>query len=277
MKKQRLKNSINKKKLNVKKIKLSKKNQIVIGVVASVVAVALSIVALSAGIRASQLKEYKTKMFRLPRNFTITAHTGCMKTPENSVNSMNAGVANGADIIEFDVNFTEDGTPVLCHDAPKGDELTLEEAFKIVASYKNIQANVDMKSVDNMAEVQQLAIKYGVIDKIFLTGITKDTVATVHKDAPKLKYYLNIDVDKEKNTDREYLSSLVVQVQNCEALGINMNYNNASMELVQAFHTQNLKVSLWTVDDLLDMYDMLSLSPDNITTRNPDELSKIVG
>ncbi len=253
------------------------KKKIAVGIVASVLAVALSIVALSVGIRESQLKEYKNRVFRLPSQFTITAHTGCMKTPENSINSMNAGVANGADIIEFDVNFLEDGTPVLCHDTPKGDEVTLDEAFEYLAKHKNLQANVDMKSVDNMAEVERLAIKHGVIKKIFLTGINIDTVTTVHKDAPKLKYYLNISVDEEKNTDREYLSSLTVQVEKCEALGINMNYKGASAELVQAFHIKNLKVSLWTVDDLLDMYDMLSLSPDNITTRNPDKLSEIVG
>ncbi len=259
------------------KSKVTEKKNVVIKLAVTVTAIVLSVAVLSVAIRDAQIKEYKTKIYTLPRDFTITAHTGCMGTPENSKNSMNAGVANGADIIEFDVNFTDDGTPVLSHDAPTGGELTLAEAFEYLAAHPRLKANVDMKSVENIAEVQRLAIEHGVITRIFLTGITSDTVTTVHNEAPKLKYYLNIDVEKSKNTDAQYLSELVLQVQNCEALGINMNYKNASAELVNAFQLKNLKVSLWTVDDELDMYKMLSLTPNNITTRNPDELSKITG
>ena len=52
----------------------------------------------------------------------ITAHSGCMGTPQNSLASVEKGIACGADFIEVDLNFTEDGTPVLSHDKPKGGE-----------------------------------------------------------------------------------------------------------------------------------------------------------
>ena len=54
----------------------------------------------------------KKPTFTLPHGFTITAHTGCEGTPDNSLDSIRAGVAAGADIVEIDLHFLPDGTPV---------------------------------------------------------------------------------------------------------------------------------------------------------------------
>lgn len=259
-----------------KKSKMNRK-QILVTSAASLIIIALVGTIIYFGVRAVKLNKYEDMNIRLPRRFTITAHTGCMGTEDNSVESMRAGVANGANIIEFDVNFTEDGKPVLAHDEPKGDELGLEVAFEFLSRNKTLQANVDMKSTANMAEVQKLADKYGVTEQIFFTGIGKDDVEAVKKDSPRIPYYLNVDVDKSRNTDDEYLKSLVGEVKKYGAVGINFNYKSASSELIKHFHANMLYVSVWTVDDKFDMYEVLAMSPDNITTRNPDELSEIIG
>ena len=70
---------------------------------------------------------------------------------------------------------------------------------------------------------------------------------------------------------------LVEKVKNAGAIGINFNYKSASKELVEVFHENGLSVSIWTVNNEYNMYKILSFGPDNITTRNPDELSKIIG
>ena len=49
----------------------------------------------------------------LSKEVTITAHSGCMGYPDNSIEAMEAGIAVGANIVEFDLYFTADGTPVL--------------------------------------------------------------------------------------------------------------------------------------------------------------------
>jgi glycerophosphoryl diester phosphodiesterase len=66
-------------------------------------------------------------------------------------------------------------------------------------------------------------------------------------------------------------------VKNAGAMGINFKYTSASKELVDVFHENGLLVSIWTVDDENNMYKILSFGPDNITTRNPDKLAKIIG
>ena len=228
------------------------------------------------GARTMKLNEYKNAKFNLPEGFTITAHTGCMNTAENSLDSIKKGIENGANIVEFDLYFTKDGEPVLAHDEPKGNEVTLDEAFAYLYQFEGVRANVDIKTVDALEKVYPLAKQNSVEHIIFYTGVKDEFVDAVKKNSPEFEYYLNVDVDKSKNTDKEYILSLVEKVKKAGAIGINFNYKNASKELVDIFHENDLLVSIWTVDSEYNMYKILSFGPDNITTRHPDKLSAIV-
>ena len=94
--------------------------------VLSLIGVAVLASGIFFSIRQYKINEFKKNGGDLPVNFTFTAHTGCMGTDDNSIQSIEVAVANGADIVEFDLNFTDDGEPVLAHDAPKGGEVTLD-------------------------------------------------------------------------------------------------------------------------------------------------------
>lgn len=210
----------------------------------------------------------------LPKDFTITAHTGCMKTEENSLESFKSGIENGANIVEFDLYFTKNGEPVLSHNEPVGGEVSLDEAFEYLSEFKNIGINVDVKTCDALEKVYPTAQKYGVGDRIFYTGVKDEFVEPVRQNSPEVKYFLNMSVKKSK--DKEYLMSLVEKVKNAGAIGINFKYTGATKELVKVFHENGLLVSIWTVNSKWRMKKILSSAPDNITTRHPDKLSGIV-
>ncbi len=208
--------------------------------------------------------------FSLPENFTITAHTGCEKTPANSLESIKKGVECGADIVEFDVRFDENKMPVISHDAPKGGEVTFEQALQELSKYKKLKANIDIKSTENLKEIQNLVKKYDLLDRVFYTGIFESFVDAAKKDSPEILYYLNItDVLLPKFHTDDYLMSLVQKVKCYGAIGINFNYKNASKELVDTFRKNGLLVSIWTVNKENDFYRILSYAPDNITTKLP--------
>ncbi|MBQ8575675.1 MAG: glycerophosphodiester phosphodiesterase [Clostridia bacterium] len=225
-------------------------------------------------VKHSLLKKHKDIESNLPESFTYTAHTGCVGTKENSLESIECGVLNGADIVEFDLNFTSEGEPVLSHDEPKGREITLDEAFRKISEYKSLKVNVDVKSTVALGKVKALAEKHHILDRIFYTGIGEDFVEAVQRDTPNIPYYLNVGV--EKNQSEEYLYSLVKKVKDCGAVGINFNKDNATKKLVDVFHGNGLLVSIWTVSNTADIYRILSYSPDNITTRRPDKIKKIL-
>ena len=226
--------------------------------------------------RHQKLLAYRADATPLPAGFTYTAHTGCVDSKDNSLESIEKGAENGAKIVEFDLNFTADKTPILSHDDPKGGEVTLEQAFEKLSEYETLGANVDVKNTANLAGVQALAEQYGLLDRIFYTGIALSDVEAVRRNSPKIRYFLNVNIEKSKNRDADYIASLVRTVSDCGAIGINFSKKYATKEIVDAFHDAGLLVSIWTADSDYDIYRILTLAPDNITTRRPDKLKDIV-
>ncbi|MDE6471203.1 MAG: glycerophosphodiester phosphodiesterase [Eubacterium sp.] len=220
--------------------------------------------------------EFKNKLSNLSAEFTCTAHTGCMDTEENSIEAIESGVKNGAQIVEFDLNFNENNEPILSHDTPTGNEITLEEAFKKVSEYDNLKVNVDLKSCAALEKIKAVAEEYDVLDRIFFTGVNDEFLESVKKANLGIPYYLNVNVDSKKKHNSEYIDSLVQKVKDSGAIGINFNKDNASAELVEAFHKNGLMVSIWTVDKEKDMKRILCYFPDNITTRNPKLLNELI-
>ncbi len=212
----------------------------------------------------------------LPEGFTVTAHTGCEGTADNTLESMRAGAFAGADIVEIDLQFMPDGTPVLCHNEPKGKKFpTLDDAFALLKELE-VKMNVDVKSAADIPAVKSLAEKHGVLDRIFFTGVEEEKVKAVKEGAPGTEYFLNVGVDKKKNTDKAYIDSLIRKVKDCGAVGINMNYKGCSKMLVEAFREEGLLVSLWTANDKKAMVRCCYYEPDNITTRKPSELIELM-
>ena len=249
----------------------NKKRIICIG--AAIFAVGLSAVLIIG--KATITKNRKERIELLPAGFTVTAHSGAMGTVPNSVDSLETSAEN-ADIIEFDMNFQKDGTPVLSHDEPIGGEVTLERAFEVLSKHKNTKANVDLKSTANLPEVQRLAKKYDVTSQIFFTGVRQEDVETVKRDCPEISYYLNFDVNKRKNRNDEYIASIVSAVKESGAIGLNIHFGGVSNELTYALHESGLLVSLWTVEKERDILKVLSYLPDNITTLTPDRVYAVV-
>ena len=214
---------------------------------------------------------------RLPKGFTVTAHTGCEKTADNSLESITAGAEAGADIVEIDLHFAADGTPVLCHDRPASADghPTFDSALEVLSGL-DVKMNIDVKATDNLAEAYALINKHGVGEKVFFTGIEEEKVPAAKSEAPGIPYYLNIKVNKSKNTDLDYLSDLASRVRLNGAIGINISFGECSPELVRYFRSEGLLVSLWTANKLKDMKHCIELCPDNITTRKPDMLNKLL-
>lgn len=213
----------------------------------------------------------------LPEGFTVTAHTGCEGTADNSLESITKGAEAGADIVEIDLHFLADGTPVLSHNKPDGSEElpTFESALQTLCDL-DIRMNIDVKATDNIKEVFALIKKYSLEGRVFFTGVEEEKVPAIKSDAPGIPYFLNVAVDKKKNADFGYLESLTEKVKECGAIGINMKFVNASDELVRFFRSEGLLISLWTANKKKEMHRCIFLQPDNITTRKPSVLKAII-
>lgn len=244
-------------------------------IIISLTVAAIAGAGIAAGVIAHHNNKIKSSPAVIPEGFTVTAHTGCEGTRENSLEAIEKGAAT-AEIVEFDLSFTESGEPVLAHDEAEADSVSLEEAFNTVARYENLRVNVDCKATDNLKAVTETAEKCGVPDRIFYTGIEEKDVDAVKAQTPEVAYYLNLDVNKSKKNDEEYIRSLVQKVKDTGAVGLNINFKGASKKMVDIFHSEGLEVSVWTVSKELQMHKVLTLGCDNITTRQPSMLKNII-
>ncbi len=213
--------------------------------------------------------------FIKPDGFTLTAHTGCEDTPDNSLDSIRVGAAAGADVVEIDLRFDSQGKPFLSHDELKGGEPDLESAFKELLKHEKLKMNVDCKTVDNLQIVQELMLSYGLSGRIFYTGIEEKDVPAA-KETPLIPYYLNIKLKKSAVSNEKYINSIADKVQQLGAVGVNLNFRQCSPKLVKIFRERGLLVSLWTANKKSQMLRCMSLSPDNITTRHPIELKELI-
>ncbi len=223
--------------------------------------------ALFHNLRSRQGHSVSVRSVPLSGRVSVTAHSGCMGLGDNSLEAMAAGIEAGATIVEFDLHFTDDGTPVLSHDKPseKSACVTLAEAFAFLARQNGVQANVDVKSTEHLERVPALAAEAGVTDRIFFTGVGERDVAAVRQKCPCISCYLNASVRKSED-----LNALVKKTAALGTVGLNLNWKDASPELVRAFHERGMSVSVWTVDNPTHIDSMLSFGVDNITTRRPD-------
>ncbi|MGN0570694.1 MAG: glycerophosphodiester phosphodiesterase [Candidatus Fimenecus sp.] len=215
----------------------------------------------------------------LPAGFTYTAHSGAENTAENSLEFIEKAIALQVPVLEVDVSVRNDGTPVLLHaeEAGADEGVLLEDALRLIAEKSDtVQVNLDLKAFTNIPEIAALVDESGLTGRCFFTGVAAEHTQTVKIDAPEIPYYLNADLNKMRLEDETYLKSIAEEVKRSGAVGLNCNYKNASKKLCEVFHAEGLKVSFWTADNKLVMRNLLTFSPDNITTRQPVLLASLL-
>lgn len=217
------------------------------------------------------------KVLGLPEEFTVTCHAGAMLTKANTLKSVEEAVNWGADIVEFDVSFRPDSTPVIIHNPiPKINQgVLLEDALRIVAKSKTCRINLDIKSTKNLAEVDRLVKKHGLFDRVFYTGVFEDWVDAV-KATSSIPYYLNHNVSEEEAHNESSATAIADKIKTLGACGLNSNLKYITKELVDVMHQNYLLVSLWTANSPEDMIKALKTYPDNITTKKPNTLKALI-
>ena len=214
------------------------------------------------------------------KSLLVTAHAGCMNTPINSLESIEVSLDYEVDIVELDVRFTDTLVPVLSHDEIKNnkkDYIKLENAFKLLCKNENILVNLDMKEIDGIVNIEKLIDKYNMKNRVFLTGIELESIERLNTYEIKIPYFINYELDKSRMNDLNYLKDIRNKICEKNALGINLNFEFLTKELVNLFHENNKLVAVWTVDDESTMNKVINLNVDSITTNNIDILLDEIG
>jgi glycerophosphoryl diester phosphodiesterase len=228
----------------------------------------------------------------------ITAHSGCMQTPLNSIQGVIEGLSAGADIIEVDIRATKDGVVVLLHDeciaAPSGhpriqdltfDELKavadpedivrLEEVLPIIRDHGRV-ANLDVKEDHAISFMIRAVERYNMRNQVIISGCERERALYLKDNYRAYQVLLNASAKLYKVLEEDYASFVT---QTCEdavaasCCGVNINYLLCRRELVDYAARRCLPVLVWTLDSAEVMKQFLDMPVHSITSNEVPLLS----
>lgn len=234
----------------------------------------------------------------------ITAHTGCMNTPENTLLSVETALRSEADIIEVDIRVTRDGVAVLAHDEilrlPDGASLSISQSsfeelegvdlpdgpghagtHRLVRLESNLPAvkaagkmlNLDLKADEAIEAAGELTARYGMAGRVLFTGCGAERARKARGRCPFVRRLLNADAGLFRTAGPAEAARIACDdALSAGCSGINIDYRLAGSELLKAAARQGLPVYVWTVDDPRKMRHYAELGVRGVTTRNVEAL-----
>ncbi len=219
----------------------------------------------------------------MSRKIMITAHSGCEGTPDNSIASIETGIALGADCVEVDIRMDARGRLWLTHDLPEtfSDLTPLEAAFALIRE-SGMAVNCDLKEYGALLPTLALAEKCGISKERLIFSGSVDTALLEEKPeiARRARIFLNSeelvrDLAKADPADRPGQTAFLqknaeLAAQRLHALqveALNAPYKYMPDELIAGLWARNVKLSLWTLKNEAALREFMKKDLLNITTR----------
>lgn len=198
-------------------------------------------------------------------SLNITAHSGCDGTKDDSLESIEAGIAFGADAVEVDVRFNKKGDLILSHDEDSAREYRehprLAEAFNLIVNKHNIAINCDIKEPETIPAILELAREKGIEPQTLI--LTGSVTPVALRENPcilrRASVWININelLLHFYRTQDNAVKPLQDSIRNCreegEALAALSRHSASLMEaildacLARAADTRIRGIKLWSV------------------------------
>lgn len=226
----------------------------------------------------------------------ITAHSGCEGTPRDSLESVELGIALGADYVEVDVRRAPNGELVISHDRRDDyrEHLRLEAVLSLLAADGRVGVNCDLKEPEAALEALELCRRWGIQrERLVLSGgLTPSMLRQAPELARQAGIYLNIEellgealgasasgcawdaVNAAVADVREYLEMIEAICGEVGADALNLPYipfTEPCFELPAG----RVALSAWTIDEPSLMEKLFRLGIGNLTTRNVSQAIRV--
>ena len=209
--------------------------------------------------------------------------------PGNTIESFEAALEHGVDMIEFDVLRARDGRLLLAHDyedAEGRECLTLDEGLDHFAgkTYAGIELDVDMKLPGYEREVAHGLAERGLVERALVSTMYTESLDLLGELAPGLRRGWSVprirrDYTRSALAVPAYAVARVMRARlpgraaariragGCEAVMAHKILVGA--RLVSAVHRAGGQVYVWTVDDAARIRGLEALGVDGVITNDP--------
>ena len=199
----------------------------------------------------------------------ITAHSGCEKTPDNSIEHIRTALASGAEMFEIDVN-EHDGVLYLTHNPLENYSgcPTLAECFAITAEHPAMCINCDVKTFGLTAPVIELAKKYGMESRILFTGsVGADELPNLNASAAD--WWLSLWHSDHEPEDLADACRTYREMNGLYRI-INLDHGMVNERVLRTMEETGCTLSVWTVSSEEALRRVMNTGVvANITTRTP--------
>ena len=214
--------------------------------------------------------------------------------PGNTIESFEAALEHGVDMIEFDVLRSRDGRLVLAHDyddAEGRECLTLEEGLDHFAgeAYNGVELDVDLKRPGYEREVVDGLRERGLDERSLVSTMFDESLERLGELAPGLRRGWSVP-----RVRRNYLrgplalpayaivrvwrarfpaqAAARIESGGCEAIMAHQVL--VSRRLVEAVQAAGGELYVWTVDDAARIQALEALGVDGVITNDPRLFSR---
>jgi glycerophosphoryl diester phosphodiesterase len=206
----------------------------------------------------------------------LLGHRGASKyAPENSIAAFDLALEHGCDGFEFDVRYTRDGHPVICHDSHNqrqridaclSDELKLPGAEEVVRDY-GTRAYLDIElKVSGDAGAVLKALQAVPPDRYIISSFLPEVlkrVNAVRRAAP-----LGLICE----TSRQLQHSPMLPIQT-----VIIESKLLSKSLIEEVHAAGRQVFVWTVNKESEMRSFAELEVDGLISDDTRLLARTFG
>lgn len=203
----------------------------------------------------------------------ITAHAGCEGTLKGTMESIEAALRCGADVVEVDLRLL-DGEIYLSHDALRADALdtylTFRQVLGVICS-SDVEVNCDIKEASAFPAALHVLRDMGIERRAFFTG---DTSGVPELPTAEIRRFLNVEnlpfVKNAKNKlsekEAERLVNLYRSYNDPSLAGFNVEYTVLTEEAVRMLSSERVLLSCWLVNDRQAVCNLLDSGIAYLTT-----------
>jgi len=215
---------------------------------------------------------------RLPLNFLLIASPDCCGQNANTEEAVREGIFSGANCLELNLAFREDGTPVLAKSNKYATDLsyTLEAVLEKIADRKDMSLMINLNEFSNLDGLYALLTEHGLLKRTFAANVDENTSPYVARQYPELQLVYDVSRDADTSSEKACAKALGGAYEN-GAAGIRCNIDQITEEF-KAYLADKTSLNLYVTgaDTEYKQYLALSLNPAGIRTENPDMLYQIM-
>jgi glycerophosphoryl diester phosphodiesterase len=217
-------------------------------------------------------------------------HKGAdLVAPGNTIESFEAALRAGIDMIEFDVLRLRDGRLVLAHDpreAASRKPVTLDDGLEHFAgeAYGSVELDVDLKAPGYEREVVEGLERHGLTDRALVSSTYLESMDRLGEIAPGLRRGWSIPRARRDYTKSVLAPGAYALMRLGRAIlptragamlragrfeAVMVHWLLVSRRLVATVHGAGGQVYVWTVDDGRRIERLAALGVDAVITNDP--------